>query len=148
MLKYVPYSGGLYREGQGARQEAVDTIRFGPYNILNGRDGGLNSALRGMSQANMDIVVFQETKVMGGIYTRELVGYRIVVTAVLIPHRGGVANSGNLPNNIIIPNNDVSIVARNYIFSLIWRCYGPKQDILDYWGTIIFVYYPIVFYLR
>ena len=27
-------------------------------------------------------------------------------------------------------------VARNYIFSLIWRCYGPKRDILDYWGTI------------
>ena len=26
----------------------------------------------------------------------------------------------------------------NYIFSLIWRCYGPKQDILDYWGTIIY----------
>ena len=23
-------------------------------------------------------------------------------------------------------------VARNYIFSLIWRCYGPKWDILDY----------------
>ena len=23
-------------------------------------------------------------------------------------------------------------VARNYIFSVIWRCYGPKRDILDY----------------
>ena len=29
-------------------------------------------------------------------------------------------------------------VAKNYIFSLIWRCYGPKRNILDYWGTIIF----------
>ena len=29
-------------------------------------------------------------------------------------------------------------VARNYIFSLIWRCYGPKQDILDYRGKIIY----------
>ena len=28
-------------------------------------------------------------------------------------------------------------VARNYIFSLIWRCYGPKRYILDYWGTNI-----------
>ena len=28
--------------------------------------------------------------------------------------------------------------ARNYIFSLIWRCYGPKRDILDYWGTILY----------
>ena len=28
-------------------------------------------------------------------------------------------------------------VARNYIFGLIWRCYGPKRDILDYWETNI-----------
>ena len=28
--------------------------------------------------------------------------------------------------------------ARNYIFSIIWRCCGPKWDILDYWGTNIF----------
>ena len=39
-------------------------------------------------------------------------------------------------------------VARNYIFSLIWRCYGPKQDILDYWGTNIFFYYPIISYRK
>ena len=38
-------------------------------------------------------------------------------------------------------------VARNYIFSLIWICYGPKRDILDYWG-IFFVYYPIISYQR
>ena len=29
-------------------------------------------------------------------------------------------------------------VARNDISILIWRCYGPKQDILNYWGTLIF----------
>ena len=29
-------------------------------------------------------------------------------------------------------------VASNYIFSIIRRCYGPRQDILDYWGTIIY----------
>ena len=29
-------------------------------------------------------------------------------------------------------------VVRIYIFGLIWRRYGPKRDILDYWGTIIF----------
>ena len=32
-------------------------IRFGTYNIRNGRNGGLESALRGMSQANMDLGV-------------------------------------------------------------------------------------------
>ena len=31
-----------------------------------------------------------------------------------------------------------TVVARNYIFSLIWRCYGLKRVILDYWGTNIF----------
>ena len=30
------------------------------------------------------------------------------------------------------------IVARNDIFGLKWRYYGPKWDILDYWGTLIF----------
>ena len=34
--------------------------------------------------------------------------------------------------------NQRKILARNYFFSLIWRCYGPKRDILDYWGTNIF----------
>ena len=29
-------------------------------------------------------------------------------------------------------------VARNDNISLNWRCYGPKQDIFDYWGTLIF----------
>ena len=29
-------------------------------------------------------------------------------------------------------------VTRNYIFGLILRRYGPKRDIMDYWGTIIF----------
>ena len=37
-------------------------------------------------------------------------------------------------------------VVRNYIYSLIWRCYGPKRDILEYFETNIFVYYPIVSY--
>ena len=29
-------------------------------------------------------------------------------------------------------------VAINYIFGTKWRYYGPKRDILDYWGTLIF----------
>ena len=29
-------------------------------------------------------------------------------------------------------------VARNEIFGLNWRWYGPKRDILDYQGTLIF----------
>ena len=40
----------------------------------------MESALRGMSQANMDLCIFQDTKCTDGIYTRESYGYRIVAT--------------------------------------------------------------------
>ena len=66
-------------------------IRFGTYNIRNGRNGGLESALRGMSQANMDLGIFQDTKVTDGIYTRRSAGYRVVATDATSQHRGGVA---------------------------------------------------------
>ena len=51
-------------EGGGKVQT---TIRFGTYNIWNGRNGGLESALRGMGQTNVDVGVFQETKLTDGI---------------------------------------------------------------------------------
>ena len=37
-----------------------ETIRFGFYNICNVRNGGLESVLRGMYQANMDLVIFKK----------------------------------------------------------------------------------------
>ena len=46
-------------------------IRFGIYNIRNGHNGGLESSLWGMYQANMDLGIFQEKKCTDGIYTRE-----------------------------------------------------------------------------
>ena len=66
-------------------------IRFGTYNIRNGQNGGLESELRGMSQANVDLGIFQETKCTDGIYTRESAGYRVVATDAPSRHRGGVA---------------------------------------------------------
>ena len=39
-------------------------IRFRTYNTQNRRNGRLESALRGMSQANANVGVFQETKLM------------------------------------------------------------------------------------
>ena len=41
------------------------SIKFGTYNIRNGRNGGLEAALRGMAQANIDLGVLQETKCTG-----------------------------------------------------------------------------------
>ena len=72
---YVLGHGGLYGDEMGARREAVHTIRFGSYNICNCDNGGLESALRGMPQANIDPGVFQETKFMEGIYMSESGGY-------------------------------------------------------------------------
>ena len=66
-------------------------IKFGTYNIRNGRNGGLELALRGMAQANIDPIVFQETKCTDRIYTRESAGYRVVATDAPSQHCGGVA---------------------------------------------------------
>ena len=66
-------------------------IKFGTYNICNGRNGGLESALRGMSQENMDLGIFQETKVTDGIYTCGSDCYSVAATDVPSRHRGGVA---------------------------------------------------------
>ena len=55
-------------------------IRFGTYNIRNRRNGGLESVLRGMYQANMDLGISQETKVTDVIDTRRLDGYSVVKT--------------------------------------------------------------------
>ena len=43
-------------------------IRFGIYNIRNGRKGGLEAELWGMFQANMDLGILQETKLTDDVY--------------------------------------------------------------------------------
>ena len=65
-------------------------IRFGTYNIRNGRKGGLEASLRGMSQANMDLGILQETKLTDGVYTRGSAGYNVIATEAPSRHRGGV----------------------------------------------------------
>ena len=44
-----------------------------------------------MSQANMGLGIFQETKVTDGIYTRRSGGYSVVATDTPSRHHGGVA---------------------------------------------------------
>ena len=65
-------------------------IRFSTYNIHNRRNGGLEAALRGMSQANMDLGILQETKLADGIYTRRSAGYSVIAMDVSSQHRGGI----------------------------------------------------------
>ena len=66
-------------------------IRFGTYNIRNGRNRGLESALHRISQANMDLGIFQETKLTKRIYARNSSGYKVVATEAPSAQSGGVA---------------------------------------------------------
>ena len=68
-----------------------EPIRFGTYNICNVRTRGLESKLREIYQANMDLGIFQETKLIGGVYTSRSDGYSIVATDALRRHCGRVA---------------------------------------------------------
>ena len=74
----------------GVRQEAVHPICFGTYNIRNSQNGGIESTLRGMFQANVDLVVRQNTKVTQGINGQELSGYRVVASETTSAHSGGI----------------------------------------------------------
>ena len=76
--------------GWGKIQESGQTIQFGSYNILNKRNGGLKSALCGMSQVNANLGIFQEMKVMGGIYVGESSRYGVEAMDATIPNNGGV----------------------------------------------------------
>ena len=77
--------------GGSTRGREREIIRFGSYNIRNGRKRGLKLALRRMSQANLDLDIFQETKTTDGVYTCWLDGYRIFSTDVPSRHRVRVA---------------------------------------------------------
>ena len=81
---------GTRRSTGNSTGEGV-TIRSGTYNIRNGRNGGLELALRGMAQANIDLGIFQETKCTDGIYTRESDGYSVVAMDAPSRHRSRVA---------------------------------------------------------
>ena len=60
-------------------------------NIWNVWNDVLESTLRGMCQANMDVGVFQETKLTDGIYKHGSDGYRVVTTLMPSRNRRGVA---------------------------------------------------------
>ena len=59
---------GPLRHNRGPTEEEVP-IKSGTYNIRNGPNGGLEAALRGMEQANLDMGILQETKITNGVYT-------------------------------------------------------------------------------
>ena len=68
-----------------------DPIRFSTYNICKGRNGGLELALRGVSQDNMYLGIFQGKKLTNSMYTRGSSGYNVVTMDALRRHRRFVA---------------------------------------------------------
>ena len=54
---------GARTRTRGSTKEEVP-IKFGTYNIRNGRNGGLELALRGMAQANIDPIVSRRRSVL------------------------------------------------------------------------------------
>ena len=68
-------------EGSGTSEEGEDgTFRIGTYNILTGQGGGIQSALRAVEAMGIDVGVFQETKLTGGIHPRKGHGYSVFAT--------------------------------------------------------------------
>ena len=47
-------------------------------------------ALRGVSQANLDLGILQAINIVDGVYTRGLAGYSAIDTDESDQHRGGV----------------------------------------------------------
>ena len=65
-------------------------IYLGTYNIRNRWNGNLELALRGVGQSNLDVAVFQDTKLTDDIYTRRSVGYKVIVMPAPSRNRGSI----------------------------------------------------------
>ena len=74
--------------GLSKRRGEKTPIWFGSYNIKNGRNGGPESEIRGVSQDNLGLGILQETKITDGIYIQGLEGYSFVATDAQSQHCG------------------------------------------------------------
>jgi hypothetical protein len=67
------------------------SIAIVSWNIRNVRNGGLEFALRAMEAMDINLGVFLETNLTGGIYTWNLSGYFLVASDAPSVHQGGIA---------------------------------------------------------
>ena len=70
--------------------DGKNVIIFGTYNIQNGRNGGIEYALKVMEQSNVDLGAFQDTKVDNGVHMRALAGYHVLTVDAQIRHQRGI----------------------------------------------------------
>ena len=74
----------------GCSTRGRESIGFETYNIRNSRNVRVDSALKLMSQANLDLGIFRETNLTGGVYTDGSTGYSVIATDSLSQNCGGV----------------------------------------------------------
>ena len=84
VLEYRGFYMGRYTKKE-------DIVCFRTYIIQNIRNGGLELALHGMSHANVDLGILQDTKIIHGVYAWESVVFCVIVLGALSLHHGGVA---------------------------------------------------------
>ena len=85
MVGYLSVYRAFYRRGA---REHTGGSEYNPFWVVEYLQR--SSYLRGMSQANVDLGVFQETKFTKGIYPRELGGYQVVVPKSPSLHSSGI----------------------------------------------------------
>jgi hypothetical protein len=88
------YGGNSMAETAPCRPSRADgsgSIAVATYNIRNGHNGGLESALRVMEGIGADLGILMETKVTDGIHTRNWSGYSVVASNTPSTHQGGIA---------------------------------------------------------
>jgi hypothetical protein len=74
-----------------SQTDGSGSIVVATWNISNGRNGRLESALRSMEAMGIDLGVFLEIKLMGRIYTWNSSQYSVVASDVPSAHQGGIA---------------------------------------------------------
>ena len=69
----------------------MEVVRFSTHNIQNISNGGLDLALRGMYQLNVDLGLLQGAKINVVVYVRDSADFCIIVSDGRSRHRGGMA---------------------------------------------------------
>ena len=67
------------------------TFLVATYNVLCARKNRLETACRALDSLGTPIVLLQDTKLTGGIYTRSCLGYSILASDAGNTQKGGVA---------------------------------------------------------
>ena len=77
--------------GRVGAYKKEEVFSFRTYNILNSRNVIIELELRGMTHANVDLVILRETKIIDRVYSQESVGFCFVTSDTPSLHFGVMA---------------------------------------------------------